>query len=354
MNDFGTRGPRNPDDEIRAVAQSGGRVFRTLYPYVILVAVVFWIVSGIFIVPPDSVGVVRRFGQYTEPVRPPGPHYRIPWPIDDVDVVSVLAVRRTEVGFRTIRPGPPAEIQSVPEEALMLTGDENIVDAQVIVQYRITDPARYLFRVLNADRMLKEASEASLRQVMGRSKVDDALTVGRGQIQIETQDLLQRMLDNNESGLQVLEVRLREVLPPQQVQGSFKDVVSALEDRSRLENEAQGYQEDILPKARGQAQVILREAEAYREQRVRIAKGDADRFTSILKEYLLAKDVTRQRMYLETIEQVLPTIRKYVLDSKTGGNLLQLLPLDAGASSSSATTPAKPAPAPSPAPQGGR
>ncbi len=350
MSDFGRFGPRNPDDEIRAAAQSGGRVFRAIYPYVILVAAIAWIASGVYIVPPDSMGVVRRFGQYTGALQAPGPHYRWPWPIEEVDVVPILNVRRTEIGFRTIKAGPPAETQSVPAEALMLTGDENIVSAQMIVQYRIADPTLFLFNVQNADRMLKEAGEASLRQVMGLNKVDDALTTGRGQIQEETRDLLQRILNNNRAGLLVTEVRLQAVQPPQQVEGSFKDVVSALEDRARLVNEAEGYREDILPKARGQAQQILREAEGYREQRVRIAKGDADRFISILKEYLQAKDVTRQRMYLETMEQVLPTIRKYVIDSKAGGNLLQFLPLDVGASSGGATTPARPAPAP----QGGR
>jgi membrane protease subunit HflK len=267
------------------------------------------------------------FGAWDRTLHEPGPHYAPPSPIGSVDVVPVLDVRRQEIGFRTIGPG---QIQDVPEEALMLTGDENIVDAQVIVQYRIIDPGQFLFVVVDADAMLKVATEAALRQVIGQGTVDDALTEGRGQIQESTRTKLQQILDSYGSGLLIQEVKLQAVRPPQPVEASFKDVVSALEDRSRLINEAEGYKEDILPKARGQAQQVLREAEAYREQRILRANGDAARFISILTEYEKAREVTRQRMYLETIEQVLPSVRKYVLDSNAGGSLLQFLPLDAG------------------------
>ncbi len=327
MDTFGSRGPRNPDDEIRVAATSGGRVLRRFWPYLLAVVVVLWLASGIYIVPPESQGIVRVFGAWDRTLHEPGPHYAPPSPIGSVDVVPVLDVRRQEIGFRTVGPG---QLQDVPEEALMLTGDENIVDAQVIVQYRIIDPGQFLFVVVDADAMLKVATEAALRQVIGQGTVDDALTEGRGQIQESTRTKLQQILDSYGSGLLIQEVKLQAVRPPQPVEASFKDVVSALEDRSRLINEAEGYKEDILPKARGQAQQILREAEAYREQRILRANGDAARFISILTEYEKAREVTRQRMYLETIEQVLPMVRKFVLDSDAGGSLLQFLPLDAG------------------------
>lgn len=286
-----------------------------------------WLASGIYIVSPAEQGVVRRFGKMVR-ITSPGLRYRLPWPIEKVDTPRVTEVKRIEVGFRTIDPGPPARYRFIPVESLMLTGDENIVDCQIIVQYKIKDPADYLFNVKDLKGTLHDASEVALRQVIGNSDIDDALTVGKLRIQQEIRELLQRIMDGYESGLLITEVKLQTVRPPKEVEAAFKDVVSAKEDRERLIYEAKGYQEDIIPKTKGRAAEVLREAEAYREERIKRAQGDAGKFLAILKEYEKAKDVTRERLYLETMEEILPNIKKVIVDSKVGGGLLQLLPLE--------------------------
>lgn len=286
-----------------------------------------WLASGIYIVSPAEQGVVRRFGKMVR-ITSPGLRYRLPWPIEKVDTPRVTEVKRIEVGFRTIDPGPPARYRFIPVESLMLTGDENIVDCQIIVQYKIKDPANYLFNVKDIKGTLHDASEVALRQIIGNSDIDDALTVGKLRIQQEIRELLQRIMDGYESGLLITEVKLQTVRPPKEVEAAFKDVVSAKEDRERLIYEAKGYQEDIIPKTKGRAAEVLREAEAYREERVKRAQGDAGKFLAILKEYEKAKDVTRERLYLETMEEILPNIKKVIIDSKVGGGLLQLLPLE--------------------------
>jgi membrane protease subunit HflK len=289
--------------------------------------VLLWLVSGIYIVSPAEQGVVRRFGKMVR-ITSSGLRYRIPWPVEKVDTPRVTEVKRIEVGFRTIDPGPPARYQFIPAESLMLTGDENIVDCQIIVQYKIKDPADYLFNVKDIKGTLHDASEVALRQVIGNSDIDDALTIGKLRIQQEIRELLQRIMDGYESGILITEVKLQTVRPPREVEAAFKDVVSAKEDRERLIYEAKGYQEDIIPKTKGQAAKILREAEAYREERIKRAQGDAGKFLAILKEYEKAKDVTRERLYLETMEEILPNVKKVIIDSKVGGGLLQLLPLE--------------------------
>lgn len=286
-----------------------------------------WLASGIYIVSPAEQGVVRRFGKMVR-ITSPGLRYRLPWPIEKVDTPRVTEVKRIEVGFRTIDPGPPARYRFIPVESLMLTGDENIVDCQIIVQYKIKDPADYLFNVKDIKGTLHDASEVALRQIIGNSDIDDALTVGKLRIQQEIRELLQRIMDGYESGLLITEVKLQTVRPPKEVEAAFKDVVSAKEDRERLIYEAKGYQEDIIPKTKGRAAEVLREAEAYREERIKRAQGDAGKFLAILKEYEKAKDVTRERLYLETMEEILPNIKKVIIDSKVGGGLLQLLPLE--------------------------
>jgi len=286
-----------------------------------------WLASGIYIVSPAEQGVVRRFGKMAR-ITSPGLRYRLPWPIEKVDTPRVTEVKRIEVGFRTVDPGPPARYRFIPVESLMLTGDENIVDCQIIVQYKIKDPADYLFNVKDLKGTLHDASEVALRQVIGNNDIDDALTVGKLRIQQEIRELLQRIMDGYESGLLITEVKLQTVRPPKEVEAAFKDVVSAREDRERLIYEAKGYQEDIIPKTKGRAAKILREAEAYREERIKRAQGDAGKFLAILKEYEKAKDVTRERLYLETMEEILPNIKKVIIDSKVGGGLLQFLPLE--------------------------
>lgn len=300
--------------------------------WIIPAVVVLWLLSGIYIVRPGEQGVVRRFGKVVR-ITKEGPHYRLPQPIERVDKVKVEKVRRIEIGFRTINPGPPARYRFMPEESLMLTGDEQIIDAQITVQYKVNEPKDFLFNVrgLEAERgALMDAAEVSLRQVVGQRPIDDVLITEKLQVEIDIRELLQRIIDKYESGVRVVEVKLQTVRPPKEVAAAFSDVVSAKEDKDRLIKEADGYREDVLPKARGQAQSIIRGAEAYKAERIKRAQGDADRFLSVLKEYEKAKAVTRKRLYLETMEQILPGIRKFIIDPDVSGNLLQFLPLEKG------------------------
>jgi membrane protease subunit HflK len=209
----------------------------------------------------------------------------------------------------------------------MLTGDENIVDAQAIVQYRVKDPGQYLFRVRDPDQSLRDSTEVALRSVIGRTTIDEAMTVGRVRIQDSARDFLQQLLDTYRSGLVVTELKLQVVDPPEQVKDAFHEVVRAREDRERLINEALGYQEDIIPKARGQGEQMVRGAEAYKAQRVIRAEGDAAKFVSILKEYERAQEVTEQRLYLETLQRVLPKAQKIVISPQLEGGVLPFLPL---------------------------
>ncbi|MFQ5892766.1 MAG: FtsH protease activity modulator HflK, partial [Nitrospinota bacterium] len=243
---------------------------------------------------------------------------------------KVTEVKRIEVGFRTIDPGPPARYSDVPAESLMLTGDENIIDIDIIVQYRIIDPGKYLFNIRDPHQTVRVASEAALREVIGANTIDEALTVGKFAIQENTKTLLQQILDSYGSGLQVVAVQLQDVHPPEPVKEAFRDVASAKEDRSRLINEAEGYRNAILPETRGRAAQIINIAEAYREEKILKSKGDAARFESVLAEYKKAKDVTRTRLYLETLEEILPGMEKFIFGGDSGSSVLPILPLGKG------------------------
>jgi len=289
--------------------------------------ILLWLLSGIYIVGPDEQGVIRRFGKQVR-VTGPGPHWHLPFPIEQVNTPKVTQVRRIEVGFRTIHPGPPARYREVVEESLMLTGDENIVDSQIIVQYKIKDAVNYLFNVRGQEDMVRDATEAALRQVVGRHNIDEVLTENKAQIEDETREKLQSLLDRYGSGLVVNLVKFQAVRPPQEVDAAFKDVASAKEDKQRLIQEAEAYRNDIIPKARGNAEKKIREAEAYKVERIKRAKGEAERFESVLKEYRKAKDITETRLYLETMETILPGLRKYVVKTDAKGGLLNVLPLE--------------------------
>ena len=289
-----------------------------------------WFLSGIYIVRPGEQGVVRRFGKVVR-VTEPGPHYRLPSPVERVDKPKIQQVRRLEIGFETISPGPPARYQFHPEESLMLTGDEQIIDAQIIVQYKIKDPADYLFNVRGLEGPLgtiKDAAEVALRQVVGERPIDDVLIKEKLQVEIDIHTLLQEIVDGYESGIQIKEVKLQTVQPPKEVASAFSDVVSAKEDKDKLIQEAEGYKEDTIPKARGEARSMVLAAEAYKQEKVTRAQGDVEKFLAVLKEYEKAKEVTRMRLYLEAMEKVLPGIRKFIIDSETGEGVLKLLPLE--------------------------
>jgi membrane protease subunit HflK len=290
---------------------------------------VIWLASGSYIVGPDQRGIVLRFGKHVATTEP-GFHWHWPYPFETVLRPKVTEVQRVEIGFRTIDSGPPARYTDVASESLMLTGDENIIDIDLVVQYRIAEPAKYLFNVRNLSDTVKSASEAALREVIGRRLIDEALTVGKLEIQEEAKTLLQSILNTYASGLQVVAVQLQEVQPPKQVIDAFKDVASAREDKVRLINEANGYRSAIIPEVRGRVETILREAEAYREEKVRRAQGEAQRFLQTLGEYRQAKEVTRKRLVLETLEEVLPQMDKVILEDGAGRGLLPILPLGQG------------------------
>lgn len=285
-----------------------------------------WLASGVYIVGPGEVGVVRQFGQHIATTLP-GPNYHLPWPFQQADVVNMEVIRRAEIGYRSSSQAR-SSTERIPEESLMLTGDDNIVEAQVLVQYRVKDAAQFLFKVRDPEFALRGATEVAIRGVMGSTTIDDAMTVGRANVEAQTKDFLQRLLDDYETGLHVIEVKLLVVDPPDEVKDAFHEVVRAFEDRERLVKEAEGYKEDVVPKARGDAEKAILDAEAYAEQRVRRAQGEAERFLAILNEYQKARDVTRERLYLETMERVLEPTKKYIIDARaSGGNLMQFLPI---------------------------
>ena len=284
---------------------------------------VLWLSTGIYMVGPDEVGVVQTFGEYTR-VSQSGLNFHLPYPIETVNTPKVTEVKRIEIGFRTLRNG---QYRTIEKESLMLTGDENIVDAEMIVQYKIKDPVEYLFNIVGPVLTVREAAEASLRTVVGRNKIDETLTTGKFTIQEETKSQLQLILDKYKSGIHIVAVQLQDVSPPKEVIGAFKDVASAKEDKNRMINQAEGYRNDIIPKARGEAEAMIRDAEGFRESRIKRSEGDATKFSTILKEYRKAKNITQKRLYLETMEKVLPDIEKIIVPDKDSGNMLNLLNL---------------------------
>ena len=291
---------------------------------VLLVILVLWLFTGIYSVGPDEVGVVRTFGKFSR-VAQSGLNWHFPLPIETVNTPKVTEVKRIEMGFRTLKNG---QYRRVEKESLMLTGDENIVDAQMIVQYKIKDPVAYLFNIVGPELTVREAAEASLRTVVGRNKIDETLTTGKFTIQEETKEQLAAILDKYESGIHVVAVQLQDVSPPKEVMGAFKDVASAKEDKNRMINQAEGYRNDVIPKARGEAESMIRDAEGFKESRIKRSEGDAAKFTTVLKEYRKAKSITEKRLYLETMQKVLPGVEKFIVPDKESGGLLNLLNLN--------------------------
>ncbi|MDR1659103.1 MAG: FtsH protease activity modulator HflK [Desulfovibrio sp.] len=298
--------------------------------FIIPVIVLLWLLSGIYIVNPDEQGVVLRFGRYDR-TEGPGPHYAWPVPVESVYKPQVTQVLRSEVGFRSVGQAATfqqGQVRTVPEEASTLTGDENIVNVQFSVQYKISEPVAYLFNVSAPTALVRNAAEAAMREVIGNSQIDAAITDGKLKIQSEATQLLQTILNRYGSGIQVLAVQLQDVHPPQEVIDAFKDVASAREDKSRIINEAEAYRNELLPRARGQAAAARNEAQAYSTTRIQNAKGEADRFDALREEYEKAADVTKKRMYYETMEEVLSLSQEKVLmDSAVAKQALPLLSL---------------------------
>ena len=275
--------------------------------FIIVILVLFglWGSSGIFTVQPGEQAALRLFGKFNS-ISGPGLHWFFPSPIGQKDIVATSTIRRLELGFRGDK--------IVPDEALMITGDENIVDAQLLVQFDIKDLKHFLFMAIDpSGKTMMDVAETSLRQVVGSKPIDDVLTTEKEAVQSETKILMQSLLDSYSSGIRVREVKLQNVQPPSQVQDAFDDVVRAREDKAKIINLADAYREDILPKARGYAAKVIQDAKAYEAVRIAESKGEADKFNSILEEYNLQKETTESRLYLETIERVLPKSKQIII-----------------------------------------
>lgn len=279
---------------------------------ILLILLAMYLVTGIYTVEPKEVGVVTRFGEFST-MTGPGLHYHWPYPFEAVTIVNVTDVRRLEIGFRTTEIGPKLQSKDVLEEATMLTGDLSIVQVEAAVNYSIKDAANFLFKVENPEQTVKDATEATLRQIVGQNTTDDVLTSEKATIQVKARNMLQGILDEYECGIFVEGFLLQEVRVPSEVQQAYWDVASAKEDKQKRINEAQAYQNQIIPKARGEASKILNEAEGYRAARIAEAKGEVVRFEELLARYQMGQDVTRVRLYLETMGKVLPKLNKIII-----------------------------------------
>jgi membrane protease subunit HflK len=315
---FGRRpaGPSGP-------AQSSGpsnAFFGGSIAFIVVLVIAVWLASGFYIVEEGSRGVVLRLGKYIETTMS-GPRWHIPFPIETAEVVNVSQVRTVEVGYR----GTAKNKQ--PQEALMLTDDENIVDVQFAIQYTLKSPEDYLFNNRNPQDNVLQAAETAIREIVGKSKMDFVLYEGREQIAVSAQTLMQQILDRYQTGISISKVTMQNAQPPEQVQAAFDDAVRAKQDLERQKNEGQAYFNDVVPKARGTASRLTEEANGYRQSVIANAEGEASRFRQILIEYNKAPQVTRDRLYLDMVQQILSSTSKILVDAKAGSNLLYL-PLD--------------------------
>lgn len=284
-----------------------------------LVAVV-WLASGFYIVNEGQEGVVLRFGKFVETTQP-GPRWHLPYPIESAEVVNVKQVRTVEVGYRN-------NVKSkVLKEALMLTDDENIVDVQFAVQYVLKSPNDYLFNHRSPDDSVLQAAETAIREIVGRSSMDFVIFEGRAEVAARAQKLMQEILDRYGTGISISKVTMQNAQPPEQVQAAFDDAVKAGQDRERQKNEGEAYANDVIPRARGMAARLIQEAEGYRSRVIEQSQGDASRFRQIVVEYNKAPQVTRDRLYIDAMQQIMSNTSKVLVDQKSGSNLLYL-PLD--------------------------
>ena len=314
---------RRSQDKIRSIVP-GGRFGGIGIVLIAAGAIMLWFLSGIFIVQPDELGAVLRFGKHVRTAQP-GFNYHWPYPVETVLLPKALRVNAISIGTRVVEEGSTVRRGGAltrPEESLMLTGDENIVDVDFTVLWRIAPDGvgKYLFNIQNPEGTVKAVAESAMREVIGRSNIQPILTGARSNIETAVHDLMQKTLDDYGSGIAIQQIQLQKVDPPTQVIDAFRDVQAARADLERAQNEAQTYANRVVPEARGRSAQILQGAEAYREQTVAEATGQTSRFLKIYDEYKKAPDVTRQRIYLETMERVFSGTDKIILDSGVGGN----------------------------------
>ena len=306
-------------------SKSGGKPIGLI----LIILVFVWLASGLYRVGPDEQGVVLRFGKFIKTTQP-GLHYHIPLPIETVETPKVTKVNRIDIGFRSERDSgfsTGGGVADVPQESLMLTGDENIVNIDFSVFWVIKDAGKFLFQIQDPEGTVKAAAETAMREVIAKSEIQPVLTEGRAKIEVETQEIIQSILDEYNSGIQITQVQTQKADPPDQVIDAFRDVQAARADMERSKNEAEAYANDVIPRARGEAAKIMQAAEAYKQKVVAASEGEASRFLSIFNEYDKAKEVTQERMYLETMEKVLADIDKVIIEKGAGSGVVPYLPL---------------------------
>jgi membrane protease subunit HflK len=332
------RGPTPPDidaiirdiqNKINKFLPGGSKSGGKPIGLILIILVFVWLASGLYRVGPDEQGVVLRFGKFIKTTQP-GLHYHIPLPIETVETPKVTKVNRIDIGFRSERDSgfsTGGGVADVPQESLMLTGDENIVNIDFSVFWVIKDAGKFLFQIQDPEGTVKAAAETAMREVIAKSEIQPVLTEGRAKIEVETQEIIQSILDEYNSGIQITQVQTQKADPPDQVIDAFRDVQAARADMERSKNEAEAYANDVIPRARGEAAKIMQAAEAYKQRVVAASEGEASRFVSIYNEYEKAKQVTKDRMYLETMEKVLADIDKVIIDKNSGSGVVPYLPL---------------------------
>jgi membrane protease subunit HflK len=295
-----------------------GRLARWL----LAVAVLLYVLSGIYVVEPDERGVVKRFGRVVADDIGPGIHYRVPWPVDTVETPQVTSIKRMSVGYKIV--DELRGLRPEPREAQFMTGDTNIIEVQLLIQYVVKDPSSFLYDVEDPHWLIRKVGESVLTKELATHGVDEVLTVAKVEIAQRVKAESQAVLDDYGAGVEIVAVHIQEITPPREVADAFRDVASAREDRNRITQEASGYANRVVPTARGEAQELITAAEGYRTEKTKSAEGEAARFTSMLQAYRGARGATRQRLYLETMEEVLATARKHIVDVGAGEPMLDL------------------------------
>ena len=292
----------------------------------LITILLLWCLSGFYIVQEGERAAVTRFGGYVATTGP-GPNYHFPYPIEAVTKVQVDHVQKEEVGFRSSSPNASQTQKALSEESLMLTGDENIADINFFVQWRVDNIRDYLYNVESIKSTVKRAAESAMREVVGNTTIAQAQTDGRAQVEHDAQELLQKTLDGYKAGVKIETLRLLKVDPPQEVIDAFRDVQTARADKESRINQAESVRNDILPRARGEAAQIVQDAEGYKKQTIVQAQGNAKRFKDIYNQYVNTKDITKARMYIETMEEILTDIDKVIISENIGKSTVPYLPL---------------------------
>ncbi|MCS7201442.1 MAG: FtsH protease activity modulator HflK [Dictyoglomus sp.] len=300
--------------------------FQNVFSLIIIIFVILIALGSFYFVGPAEAGILKRFGKIIG-VYGPGLHWKIPI-IDSVHKIDIAAIRRLEIGFRTIDVGPPARYQDIKEESLLLTKDGKIVDLDFVVQYQISDPVKYLMYIRGSEKLLRDLSQASMRQVVGNFLFDEILTISKDEIQNSVKNVLQDVLSKNNFGIKIINVQLQDVVPPEPVQSAFQEVINAKSEKDKLILEAQAYYNQIVPEAEGQAAKIIAEAEAYKNEQIEKAKGDAQRFKALLERYNKTPSLMKTKLYMEALEMILPQTKIIIIDDPKGSIKIFNLPAD--------------------------